>query len=137
MKPTNGHPVLPPGIEHISQLPRPGAKGVKNTQELVAIQDVLKRIILEPVQQLDNKGELIPVPAREVAACARVWCDLEDLRLVKRGYGRPKPVEAVNGQPRKRKPAPGSAWSEPSCGVPAPVVNANAPTTDTTSDKPQ
>ena len=121
MKQTNGHPILPPGIEHISQLPRPGAKSVRNQAEIVAIQEVLKRIVLEPPLQSDAREMLLRVPARELAMCARVWCNLEELRMNKMGYGKPKPVEAKNSNVKRSKGPALSVFTDPTSIVSSPV----------------
>jgi hypothetical protein len=60
--------------------------------------------------------------ARDKAACARVWKDLEELRLTLTGFGRPKTVEAKN-TPKSAKSKPKhSGMIDPGATQPSPVA---------------
>lgn len=57
-------------------------------------------------------------PAKDVAACACAWQRLEDQRQILTGFGKPKPVEARNNQPKRTRSKP-ATWTEPESAPPS------------------
>lgn len=84
-------------------------------KQITRIQKVLFKIITGCVRQFDKKGEVIDVPAREIASCVVAFDKMEERKRIIAGRGAPKSVPAVNdpGKPTKRQPAPEPSESRP------------------------
>lgn len=72
----------------------------KSLTHLVELQTVLHKIITTAIRQIDSKGEVVTVPARELASCASAWQKLEAQRRASLGLPNPKPAD-VQRKPRR------------------------------------
>lgn len=91
------------------------------TAELAEMQAVLMKIVTQPCFQYDNKGEILPVPAREIAAAARAFQVLEAQRRMNLGKANPAPVKS---EPKRRS----RSSSGPIEPAPKPVEPSQAST---------
>ena len=60
------------------------------------------RYLLELQTEMAAEALMPSENASAKATCARVWKDLEELRLTLIGFGRPKPVEAKNTRSKSK-----------------------------------
>lgn len=74
--------------------------------EMIELQTVLHRIVTQPTQQLNAKGEILAVPARELASCAAAWVKLEAQRRAALGLPNPAPVKVEPKTRSKSTPVP-------------------------------
>lgn len=53
-----------------------------------------------------SKGKVEEIKPVELSSCARVWCELETLKLRLRMKPAPKPIDVTKRQSSKRRPGP-------------------------------
>ena len=97
----NGKAGFTPNGVHISTYPK-HRRGIHNAlTQLVQMQ-----------RRLHERSMADETATKDVASCACAWQRLEDQRQVLLGRGKPKPVEASNGQPKRTRSKP-ATWTEP------------------------
>lgn len=89
---------MPRGISIVAQ-----PKGPNKRAQLLDMQAVLFRIVTGAIRQFDARGEVIDVPAREIAMCAKAYRELEQQLRVMSGIA---PLAPVKAEPKSRRRAP-------------------------------
>ncbi len=95
---------------HVKRSPRQGKHRVAPLTQALDLKDIAYR---------DGTAESTPVHIK--AALMRAWVDLQEMAMALRGIGRPKPVEARNATPKRKRgetapvvyPSPGDVATKP------------------------
>jgi len=98
----NGKAGFTPNGVHISTFPK-HRRGIYNAlTQLVQMQ-----------RRLHERSMNDQTATKDIASCACAWQRLEDQRQILLGRGKPKPVDPVNGQVKRKPRSKPAAWEEP------------------------